>query len=82
MGGLIGSAYLLKHQDELAGAVLSAPSIKVPDNISPGTIFIGKMLSIIMPKAGLIKLDPDGVSRDPAVVEAYVNDPLVYTGKP
>jgi len=81
MGGLIGSAYLLKHQEDLAGAVLSAPSIKVPDNISPITILIGKMLSIIMPRAGLIKLDPDGVSRDPAVVEAYVNDPLVYTGK-
>jgi len=81
MGGLISTAYLLKHQDELAGAVLSAPSIKVPDNISAAVILIGKMLSIIMPRAGLIKLDPDGVSRDPAVVEAYVNDPLVYTGK-
>lgn len=81
MGGLIGSAYLLNHQDELAGAVLSAPSIKVPDNISSATILIGKMLSILVPTAGLIKLDPDGVSRDPEVVEAYVNDPLVYTGK-
>jgi len=81
MGGLISSAHLLKHQEELAGAVLSGPSIKVPDNISQAIIFLGKMLSIIMPKAGLIKLDPDGVSQDPAVVEAYVNDPLVFTGK-
>ncbi len=81
MGGLISGAYLLKHQDELAGAVLSGPSIKVPDNISQAIIFIGKMLSIIMPKAGLIKLDPGGVSKDPAVVESYVNDPLVFTGK-
>ena len=26
-------------------------------------------------------MDSDGLSRDSSVVEAYVNDPLVYTGK-
>jgi alpha-beta hydrolase superfamily lysophospholipase len=81
MGGLISAAYLLEHQDELSGAVLSGPAIKVPDNISHAIIFVGKMLSILMPKARLIGLDAEGISRDPAVVDAYVNDPLVYTGK-
>lgn len=81
MGGLISAAYLLEHQGELSGAVLSGPGIKVPDNISQATIFVGKLLSIIMPKAGLIQLDAEGVSRDPKVVDAYINDPLVYTGK-
>ena len=81
MGGLISAAYLLEHQDELSGAVLSGPSIKVPDNISQAIIFIGKMLSMIIPKAGLIQLDAEGISRDPAVIDAYVNDPLVCTGK-
>ncbi len=81
MGGLISAAFLLEHQDELSGAVLSAPSIKVSDNTSQAIIFVGKLLSIIMPKAGLIKLDAEAVSRDPAVVNAYINDPLVYTGK-
>lgn len=81
MGGLISTAFLLEHQDELSGAVLSAPSIKVSDNTSQAIIFVGKLLSIIMPKAGLIKLDAENVSRDPAVVDAYINDPLAYTGK-
>jgi alpha-beta hydrolase superfamily lysophospholipase len=81
MGGLISAAYLLKHQDELSGAVLSGPGIKVPDNISQAIIFVGNILSFIMPKAGLVQLDAEGVSRDPAVVEAYARDPLVYTGK-
>ncbi|MEA3441213.1 MAG: alpha/beta hydrolase [Chloroflexota bacterium] len=81
MGGLISGAYLLEHQDELTGAVLSGPSIKVPDNISQATIFVGNTLSVIMPKVGIIQLDAEGVSRDSAVVDAYVNDPLVYTGK-
>jgi len=34
-----------------------------------------------MPKIGLIGLDAGGVSRDPSVVKAYVDDPLVHTGK-
>ena len=81
MGGLISAAYLLKYQDELSGAVLSGPGIKVPDNISQAIIFAGNILSFIMPKAGLVQLDAEGVSRDPAVVDAYASDPLVYTGK-
>ena len=81
MGGLIGAAYLLDHAGGLQGAVLSGPSVKVPDNISPAVLFVGKMLSVLLPWIGVLALDASGVSRDPAVVEAYVNDPLVYTGK-
>ena len=81
MGGLIGAAYLLEYQDKLAGAVLSGPGVKISDNISSTTIALGKLLSVLIPKAGLIQLDASGVSKDQAVVDAYVNDPLVYTGK-
>ncbi len=81
MGGLITSYYLLDHQDELQGAIISAPAVKVSDSISPVTIFMGKLLSNITPKAGLLALDASGVSSDPQVVKDYVNDPLVYTGK-
>jgi alpha-beta hydrolase superfamily lysophospholipase len=81
MGGLISTAYLLEHQDELAGAILSGPGIKVPDNISKAVILSGKILSVVMPKAGIIQLDAESVSRDPAVVDAYITDPLVYTRK-
>jgi acylglycerol lipase len=81
LGGLIGAAYLLDHQAELKGAVLSGPAVKVPDTISPTTIFVGKVLSALMPKLGLIGLEAEGVSRDPAVVQAYVSDPLVWHGK-
>jgi len=81
MGGLIGASYLLNHQDEFTGVVFSGPAVKVPDNISPCIIFVGKIFSALIPKLGLIQLEAEGVSRDPKVVEAYVNDPLVYTGK-
>ncbi len=81
LGGLIGATYLLDHQDSLQGAILSGPAVKVPDNISPVIIFAGRILSALIPGIGILGLDPRGVSRDPAVVAAYVNDPLVFTGK-
>lgn len=81
MGGLIGSIYLIEHQAELSGAVISAPFVQVPDNVSPPVVFVGKVLSTLMPKFGLVGVEAEGVSRDPEVVQAYVNDPLVYRGK-
>jgi len=81
MGGLIGAVYLLDHQAELAGAVLSGPAVKIPKHVTPAMLFVGKMLSALIPKFGLLPLDAVGVSRDPAVVQAYVSDPLVHRGK-
>jgi acylglycerol lipase len=81
MGGLIATRYLIDHQDDFRGAVISAPAIKVSDSISRATITIGKILSVLAPKAGVLALNPSGVSRDPAVVAAYLNDPLVFHGK-
>ena len=81
MGGLISATYLLDHQDGLKGAILSGPSVKIPGNILPIMVFIGKMLDALIPRLGLLKTAPEGVSRDPAVVQAYKDDPLVYKGK-
>ncbi|HAW07817.1 MAG TPA: alpha/beta hydrolase [Bacteroidetes bacterium] len=81
MGGLISAIYLLEYQNDFAGAVLSGASVKIPAHISPVTITIGRVFSRILPKFGLIKLEADGISRDENVVKAYVNDPLVCTGK-
>jgi alpha-beta hydrolase superfamily lysophospholipase len=81
LGALIGAVYLLDHQAELAGAVLSGALVKVPGNVTSTTILLGKMLSALAPRFGLIVLDANGVSRDPAVVQAYISDPLVFRGK-
>jgi acylglycerol lipase len=81
LGALIGAVFLLDGQSKLAGAVFSGPLVKIPDNISPTTVLLSRILSILMPKLGVAGVDASGVSRDRAVVEAYVNDPLVFTGK-
>ena len=82
MGSLVSTVFLADHQKGFSGAVLSGcGAVKVPDNISTATLFAGKIFSILLPKIGLIGLDVNGVSRDPLVVKAYVEDPLVHTGK-
>ena len=83
MGGLISALYLLDHQAEFTGAVLSGPAVKVEagDKLSPAVAFVAKVVSVVLPKFGVMALEAEGVSRDPAVVKAYVNDPLVYRGK-
>ena len=81
MGGLIVSYYLLDHQSDFKGAIISAPSVKIPSNITPLTVWMGKILSAVAPKAGILSLDPTGLSRDQEVVKAYINDPLVFHGK-
>lgn len=81
MGGLIAATWLLGNQDTLAGAILSGPSVKVPDNLSTAVILVGRLLSRLIPGAGVVGLDAHGISRDPAVVQAYLDDPLVYKGK-
>ena len=81
MGGLIAAFFLLAYQAELKGCVLSGPAVQ--SSISPPwyQVLIIKILSFLFPKAGLIALDANLVSRDTQVVSAYRADPLVYTGK-
>ena len=82
MGSLVSTVFLANHQEGFSGVVLSGSgAVKVPDNISSATLFAGKVFSVLVPKIGLIGLDVNGVSRDPSVVRAYVEDPLVHTGK-
>ena len=81
LGGLISTFYLLDHQAELAGAVLSAPAVKMPASVTPLLRLVSRVMSAVAPRAGVAALEAPDISRDPAVVQAYVNDPLVFTGK-
>ena len=80
MGGAIAYAYALEHQPQLAGLILSAPALVIED-VNPVTMAMGKLLSRLAPSAGVVQLDGTAVSRDPAVVKAYDDDPLNYRGK-
>lgn len=81
MGGLITGRLLLDDQAQYAGALLSGPAFAADAPPSAVVMFIGRLLARVAPKAGMIALDARGVSRDPKVVEDYLNDPLVNHGK-
>jgi len=81
LGGTIAVLFLLDYQADFKGAIISAPLVRIPANITPLTIAMSKILSSVAPKSGILSLDATGISRDPEVVNAYVNDPLVFHGK-
>jgi len=80
MGGCLAIAYALERQQRLDGLLLSAP-LAALETASPVTRVLGKLLSAVTPTLGLFDVDPERVSRDPDVVRAYVEDPLVHHGK-
>jgi len=81
MGGLIAALFLIERQDAFVAAALSGPAILPAAPPSRITLWISRFLSRFFPRLGVLALDAEGVSRDPAVVAAYRADPLVYTGK-
>lgn len=81
VGGTIATAYAAKHQVGLAGLILSAPTLKVGSRVSRLDMVLARLLSALLPKMGISALDASAISRDKAVVDAYLKDPLVYHGK-
>ena len=81
MGSTITIAYAIEHQSELNGLIVSGTTLKAGASINQATILMAKILSILAPKMGVSALDANLISRDKAVVDAYVHDPLNYTGK-
>ena len=81
LGATIAIAYALQYQRDLAGLIISGTSLKPGASISPALKAVARLIAALFPKMGLTVLDASTISRDKAVVDAYVNDPLVYRGK-
>jgi alpha-beta hydrolase superfamily lysophospholipase len=80
MGGAIAFAYACRHQDALHALVLSAPLLGMNPNVPKAQELVARLLSKIAPGLGVLKLPADTISRDPDVVRAYLQDPLVHSG--
>lgn len=76
MGGALALRYALSHGERLAGLIVSAPLVQVEGR--PAAKLLGRVLGAVAPGAPVARIDPEHVSRDPAVVAAYTNDPLVH----
>ncbi len=78
MGGLVALEYVLHHPEGLVGVVASGPML-AQAGVSPFLVLASKVLSRVLPRFALATgLDTAALSRDVAVVDAYVNDPLVH----
>ena len=81
MGGGIVFAYGVERPDNYDLMVLSAPAVAAQDLVNPLMALAAKGLGVLLPGVPVQELDVDAISRDPEVVAAYKNDPLVYHGK-
>lgn len=74
-GGVVSCLYVLGHQAELAGFICESFAFQVP---APDfAIAALKGLSHLAPHAHVLKLHNEDFSRDPAVVKAMNDDPLI-----
>ncbi len=79
MGALIVLEYLMLHQDGLRGAIISGAPIQPVGVAKPYLVALVRMLSPLLPRFTIrTKLEVEALSRNPAVVRAYRDDPRVY----
>jgi lysophospholipase len=80
MGGLITISYVLKSSDRLAGAIISSPALGTHPDFKPPLLLrlLVTVLDRLAPRLRFPSdLDTNAISRDPEVVRAYLDDPLV-----
>jgi alpha-beta hydrolase superfamily lysophospholipase len=80
MGSLIALYLATRAPLHVAGLVVSAPPLVI-DAGNPVQRLLAPVLMRWTPNLGVLKLDSSTISRDPEVVRAYDNDPLVFRGK-
>ena len=74
-GGVVSCIYTLEHQAEISGLICESFAHEVP---APDfALAVLKGLSHVAPHAHVLKLNNEDFSRDPKVVEAMNNDPLI-----
>ena len=74
-GGVVACLYALQHQDDIQGLICESFAFEVP---APDFVLaVLKGLSYIAPHFKSVKLKNEDFSRDPIIVEAMNNDPLI-----
>jgi lysophospholipase len=80
MGGLITISYVLQNSEPLSGAIISSPALGTHPDFKPPAVLrmLVTVLDRLAPRLRFPSdLDTSAVSRDPAVVKAYLDDPLI-----
>lgn len=81
MGGLVTVKYLVENKPSwVKGLLLSAPAMKIQDDISPLLQKMSGVIGAILPWLPTVKLDKTSITKDPEQREKYHSDPLNYRG--
>jgi alpha-beta hydrolase superfamily lysophospholipase len=80
LGAVVIAAMILEYTPALSGILLSGTSTEMPDDVTPLLMRVAKLLSALLPRLPVKALESETLSRDPAVVQGYDDDPLVYRG--
>jgi alpha-beta hydrolase superfamily lysophospholipase len=79
MGGLIAILYLLRHPETVSAGAVSAPALRLPGDGPRSVRWVAAVLGRVAPRVPLrTSIDASALSRDPAVGQAYIADPLVH----
>lgn len=80
MGGLVVASWIAQRGQDASGFVVTSPAMGVALPVPGWKDALGRVMSRFIPGLAIpTGLDPKLVSRDPAVVEAYVGDRLILT---
>ncbi|MBK9020265.1 MAG: alpha/beta hydrolase [Sulfuritalea sp.] len=82
MGGAIALRWVAQRRQSMAGLILSSAALKIGGDVPRLLIGLAPLLSRWLPHLRGTRFDPAVISRDPAAVAAYVNDPLVSLKAP
>ncbi len=80
MGGLVATRFLIdRGENFIGGLVLLSPLAGIDNkNYSPTLIRVSHFLGTYLPRLKTVKLKAEFLSRTPGVMEAYLNDGLIY----
>ncbi len=79
LGGLLTLTYTLQHPEGLQGVIVTGAGLRSALQEQKAKIALVKVLGSLIPTLSLkSELEVNGLSHDPAVVQAYVSDPLVH----
>jgi alpha-beta hydrolase superfamily lysophospholipase len=79
LGGILVLNYVLRRKPDFKGVVVTDAGLRTALEKQKAKVLMAKVLGSILPTVTLNSgLDPATISRDPAVVQRYVDDPLVH----